>query len=625
MVLSEKEEYYPEETEAEINMAHNDIGAPENFANKTSLHKCGSFDRGVVLCKYDRELSDGQSPYIKNMIFDRNMLRTRFGQVSIGTDIDALGGLHSKNEEIFFGSFVFHIGSGLYAFDGAGLRVLSENLPDCDSFIFEMNSMLYIFCSAARVFTVTKDFEVNEIVLEETKLMVDAKYNLSEFSELELPDNMLVYRVSVDYLEREAGIKYYILPCECDENYPVIFTRISDNANMDIGYTVDGTRIDLDSTLSSAYNVSFVPKKGTPYRNFDKIFGCRRTCTYGGNSSGGTRVFFSGNDEYPGYYFYSELLSPMHIKKLSYDILGNGSQCVTCLAKQKDELVVFCENSVYKIRYTFDNDSGASFITSEISTGIGCDIPGSVKLVDNRLVFAKTGSGIYTIVSSEYTDELSIRRISGNINGNEGEGFLYENARELKGSVASDFAGRYMLVSPSGNAYVWDYGNSPYVVYDNPSSSEKKLSWYLFDGIAENSLFEINGALYGTSENGGHIIFIRFADNEGDFGMDITCIYRSREIDNGDEFFKKVATDLYLNAVGINGTNLAVYVLADDIPILYESYTFNERDEDGEKLRRLIYKIPGYSAYKVSVMLICMGGRTGLYDAAIRFRRTEAY
>ncbi len=606
-------------------MAHNDIGAPESFANKNSLHKCGRFDKGVVLCKYDRELSEGQSPYIKNMIYDKNMLRTRFGQIKVPVGTEPSGKFHSKNEEIFFGNFVFHIGSGLYAFDGTELRVLSDSLPDCDSFIFEMNSELYVFCSQVRIFIVTKNFEVTEKVIEDTKLMVDAKYNLDTFTKLEIPDNMLMYRMSVDYIEKDSGIEYYILPTECDADYPVIFTRLYDKEKIDVEYTVRGNRIELAKELYVAYNISFVPAKGSEYRHFDKIFGCRRTCTYGGNSSGGTRVFFSGNDEYPGYYFYSELLSPMHIRKLSYDILGNGSQRVTRLAKQRDELIAFCENSVYRIMYTFDEDIGANFVVSEISTGIGCDIPDSVMLVDNRLVFAKSGSGIYIIVSSEYTDELSIRRISGNINGNEGEGFLFEDAKNLEKSTASDFGGKYMLVSPAGNAYVWDYGNSPYVVYDNPVSSEKRLSWYLFDGLCENTLFEMKGLLYGTTERYGQVEFVRFAENEGDFGNDIVCMYRSREVDNGEEFFKKVATDLYLDAVGINGTNLLIYVFADDVPILYEGYTFNERDEDGEKLRHLVYKLPGYAAYKLSLMFVCMGGRTGLYDAAIKFRRNGTY
>ena len=264
---------------------------------------------------------------------------------------------------------------------------------------------------------------------------------------------MIMYRVCVDYLMKDAGTDYYILPTECDTEFPLIFTQISTGKVLDVSYTVNGTRVDLKNELSTAVNISYIPAKETEYRNFEKIFGCKRTCTYGGRSSGGTREFFTGNDDYPGHYFYSELLSPLHVKRLSYDILGNGREKVTDLAKQKGDLIAFCENSVYRMVYTFSEAEGADFLVNEISTGVGCDVPGSVQLIDNRLVFANSDTGIYIIVSSEYTDELSIRRISANINGNGTDGFLYEN-RLCDGCVSSDYSGKYMLVCPSGNAYI---------------------------------------------------------------------------------------------------------------------------------------------------------------------------
>ena len=91
-------------------MAHNDIGAPENFRGKSLFMNCGKFDKGVVLCEHDRELTDGQSPYMLNMVFERNMLRTRFGQERIGGDVVPAGVLHSSFTELFYGRFVYHVG-----------------------------------------------------------------------------------------------------------------------------------------------------------------------------------------------------------------------------------------------------------------------------------------------------------------------------------------------------------------------------------------------------------------------------------------------------------------------------------------------------------------------------------
>ena len=68
-----------------------------------------------------------------------------------------------------------------------------------------------------------------------------------------------------------------------------------------------------------------------------------------------------------------------------------------------------------------------------------------------------------------------------------------------------------------------------------------------------------------------------------------------------------------------------MFVFVDDVPVMYENYVFNERDEEGEKLRHLIYSIPGYSGYRVTLMLMCGGGKVGLYDAAIRFNCGKSY
>lgn len=608
-------------------MSHINIRRPDTYAGKYSILNCGSFDKGVAFCKHSRELSDGQSPYMKNLIYTRNMLRTRAGQCKCNVPEDPLGKVHSASSEQFFGKYVFHIGNSLYSFDGQNLELLSQELPDCSSFMFEMNSTIYVFCSEVRVFMVDTHFVVSEYIIPDVKVAYDATYNFNEYTPVDIPDNMIMFRISVDYRERNSGITYFKLPCECDPNYPVIFKYVGTEEIASVDYVVNGNTVEVRRQLTLAYNISFVPKKGSKYANYDKIFGCTCTCTYGGTNSGGTRVFFTGNKDYPGYYFHSELLSPLEVKMLSYDILGNGSENVNCLAKQKSDLIAFCDRSVYRISYVFDSDTGPDFIVSEISTRIGCDVPESVCLIDNRLVFADSSSGIHIIVSSEYTDELGIRSISANINGTgTSMGFKNETKENLKKCISIDFDRKYILVCPSGNAYIWDYGNSPYVPGDNPLASEKRLCWYFFDNIYENTLFELSGRLYGTVDNGEAIEFVYFSEDEKtDFGTDIPVVYNSCEFDMGNSFAKKVPTELYLTASGNNNANIAVCVACDGVSISCDEYTFEETSSVSEKLRRLLFKIPGYETYRVSFSLVGKSGSIGLYDAAVKFRSKGIY
>lgn len=588
---------------------------------------CGAFDRGVSFCRHTRELYDGQSPFMKNMIYESNMLRTRAGQKRLETE-GITGDIHSCCRDMFFGRYVFHQGTCLYSFDGKVLQLLSDGLPDCDSFVFEMNSALHFYLSDVRIFNVDREFNVSERIIGDVRLAHNANFNYSEYTPDEVEDNMVMFRVCVDYVGRDVGNNYYILPEMCDTNYPLIFTSLSGGDEIKVAYTVLDKRVELsDRKIYTDCRISFVPAKESVYRNFDKIFGCRQVCTYGGNSSGGTRVFFAGNREYPGYYFYSELLSPFCVRRLSYDILGNGSENINRLAVQKGRLIALCDRSIYKIVYSFDRTDGPDFTVSEISTRIGCDSPGSVQLIDNRLVFANSSGGIFIIVSSEYTDELSIRRISANISGtSHTSGLLSESVEEIKNGISADFDGKYMFAVPSGNAYVWDYGRSPYVADSNPLVSERKLAWYYFDGICEKYLFELDGVLFGLQYFDGRTDIVCFSkDICDDFGKVIDGIYRSPDFDGGNGFAKKSMRELYVNAAGSDGAVISIEVICDGESVCTDEFTLCESAKTEDAAQRLLVMIPAYEAYRISFVIRCISGSCGLYDAAIKMRKHAIY
>ena len=138
-----------------INVRFRDMGSAGS-----SVYDLGRFDGGVAFCERSGELSEGQSPYMRNLVYDRNMLRTRFGKESVRLSGVPAGELHSYCENLFFGGLVFHIGSALYTFDGKDGHMIYSGMPDCESVVFEMNSTLYFFCREARIFTVDKNFTV---------------------------------------------------------------------------------------------------------------------------------------------------------------------------------------------------------------------------------------------------------------------------------------------------------------------------------------------------------------------------------------------------------------------------------------------------------------------------------
>ncbi len=602
-------------------MSHINVNLPSVTAAQRKSLRLDSFSGGVSFCNFSGQLRDGQSPYMKNLMYSKNLLRTRFGQAQTAGGAAIPGELHSKCDSIFFGYYVFHIGTVLCAFDGENVKTLSEELPDCDSFIFEMNSQLYIFCMAARIFILDKALSLVEYTLPTVKVYENAKYNLTEFTECEVPDDMLIGRVSVSYKASNSGFEYFQLPTKCDADLEVKIVADVGKILKKDEFTINGDRIDLAQKQYLEYTVTYTPAVGEKYRNYDKIFGCTTTVCYGGTQSGGTRVFFSGNKDYPGYYFYSELLSPLTIHKLSYDIIGNGSENINRFAKQKGDLIALCDRSVYRISYSFNVTDGPDFTVSEISTMIGCDMPGSVQLVDNRLVFANSQSGVYIIVSSDYTDELSIRSISANINGTgNGTGLLSESEADLKSCISADYGRKYYLFV-GGCGYVWDYGNTAYIVSSDPINSERRLAWFYLEGLYENSLFEI-GELYGTYPEDGKVKFALLSeDTETDFGKVIQCEYQTQEFDLSCAEAKKVLYEIYLNALKSSGADITVTVSGDGCEIRSEAFSVKASGSaEKEMLHRIFMKVPGYEAYRFSVKLQSRGGVLGIYDLVMRFR-----
>ena len=99
------------------------------------------------------------------------------------------------------------------------------------------------------------------------------------------------------------------------------------------------------------------------------------------------------------------------------------------------ELVIFKESSLFKVGYSFDGEN-VFYPVRECHSTIGCDMPGSVQLIDNRLVFAHSKSGVHMLVSTDNETEEAVKPLSANI----GALLLAEDGLKAACSVDS---GRY--------------------------------------------------------------------------------------------------------------------------------------------------------------------------------------
>lgn len=288
----------------------------------------------------------------------------------------------------------------------------------------------------------------------------------------------------------------------------------------------------------TASKTAFEADEVTPKKK--RITGCRAAVRFGGETAGvtgGTRVFVMANPAFPLCYWRSDL--GLHISAgmgyfpdTSEEVLDQNSDAITAAAKMGSELIIFKENSIFAVGYSFDGQD-VYYPVRECHSAIGCDMPGSVQLIDNRLVFAHSKGGVYMLASSNNDLENIVKPISANINS------LLLAEKDLKGASSCDYD-RYYWLCANGRVYLWDYDTTPYYNYADYDKAQKRLAWYRFDNIRATDFFEDGGLCYG-GENG----IVKFAKSRNDFGEAINAWFKSKAFDLGSPEDEKTFVNLY--------------------------------------------------------------------------------
>jgi hypothetical protein len=209
------------------------------------------------------------------------------------------------------------------------------------------------------------------------------------------------------------------------------------------------------------------------------IMDCPYAIVYGGDTNisiilGGSTAqpnafFWNGNDDLS----MNESYWPMSF----YQLAGDTEDTVTGFGRQYNTLLVFKERSVGKALYgveTVDGRDNISYTYASINARIGCDLPWTIQLIENNVVFCNTQGGVHVVRDSTSALENNIECISRNVNGTEQRPGLLQDVR-VSGAAATcsfDDSNRYWVCA-NGRVYVWDY----------LLSSWKEPSWFLFTGV----------------------------------------------------------------------------------------------------------------------------------------------
>lgn len=271
--------------------------------------------------------------------------------------------------------------------------------------------------------------------------------------------------------------------------------------------------------------------------NINGFYACKYAIAYGNTKE---RVFFGGNSK--GQIFWTDVSLPNYIPVSNTKIMGDSESDVQGFGIQYDTLVIFKPRIIYSANLV-TGTTLAEFSFSIVNDSIGCDMPYTIQLINNRLVWCNTYGGVYTMTSTLIKDERNIKPLSDNVNGTQfRQGLFNESLSDLQKSTSCDWTkyNQYWLCVGT-KVYMWDYGLRPYQDSGDLSADQKRLSWWIFDNINANCFFIDGDDMYYGDRTVGNLSHM--IDQFNDFGSSINAIYRVPLRDFGiSDWYKTISS-----------------------------------------------------------------------------------
>ncbi|MBR5528332.1 MAG: hypothetical protein IKV97_04950 [Clostridia bacterium] len=492
------------------------------------------------LCKKETDLADNQVCELDNMFFSDGKLMCRGGLKGIAGNFS--GAFHSRLPAEYFENAVFHCGDALFRFDGENVTKLMEGVPDCSSVMVRINSKVYVYTEQEKIYEIDRDFNVTE-KQPYIPHVTNFAFNESETFDFIEDVNMMTRYIKCTYTKLIEIDGKYELPFDVDKTREIRLFVDGERVESGINIIKQNRAIVVEKNGYSGYlnnkvvSLEYAVKnseKDPVEDNAKKIFGSRIAFCYGGTSNDGTRVFLTGNDEFPGWYFRSELADPLYFSDMGAEHLGDGSERITGAEKRYEKLFFFTESRVFSMTYSFSENYGAIFDIKEVNTPVGCTMRGTVQAVDNTIVFADKASGVHILQSTDIFDELNVKHISANISDSGEHSFA-----RGENFCSCDYDRKYFIFDGK-ELFMWDYGRTPYYTTGDHKKAEERLSWHRFTGFSDCvCIFSLSGQLYFITDNGGCSLF-KYDLSEGSDTVytedtqeenDVVCGFKTKSYD----------------------------------------------------------------------------------------------
>lgn len=352
-----------------------------------------------------------------------------------------------------------------------------------------------------------------------------------------------VYNLPVDEIDRSNDsyqIKVWVKDLATGE-YQLYFQTANPSDNQ---YSYNGGQIVFDSKTNiggeEAYKLDanvrnrFIKVQYAKSNQVarDIFYSCSLATTYGSTGIEANCVVMAGGESQPNAFFWSgndeNGTNPAYFPIEHYNLVGESDDPITAFGRQQNKLVIFQKRRVSSATYNFttvDTRMTVSLNTMTINDKVGCDIPNSVQLIENNLVWANSRLGVMYLKDSTYAYETLVERISENVNEDSkvsDQKGLLSCLRNAKTVSSFDDGQRYWLCV-GGNVFIWDYSLQGY------TANTSKLCWFYADGIDAVAFAQDDVEVYGLLPKlKVDSWLMRFSDQLTDFGKPFKKVIRTQ-------------------------------------------------------------------------------------------------
>lgn len=482
-------------------------------------------DGGLNNWELDYRLDANESPEMKNLIWKDGALCCRDGQARLTADTPGTG--WSAYERLFWDHGFFHIGDALYCLaltdpgaDDETLvykQVLSGVPENRGSWFVYDGSLFYKNRGGYFQIDYQEDgtFTAGSVKAYSPITYINMEPTTHAGDEYQ-PANRLCPTQTVWYSVVE-GVKEYHLPVTVLDSVDKVVVDGTELAE-GTGYTVDLAKGLVTFAVEPAYHNPFVANtvqitftKANPDA-YNSVMDCPYAVAFGGDQN--LCVVVGGCAAQPNAYFWCGnhvVMDPGYFPMEQYNLAGATEESITGFGLQQDLLVIFKERSVGRATLnTTEMPSGRVLLAMDytnINSRIGCNLPWTIQLVENNLVFCNTEQGVHVVLDSSSAYENNIAPLSRKVNNT-----LLQSVRRATQVCSFDDGERYWVVM-DGEVYAWDYALS---TYKNPS-------WFYFTNIKGIAFLTEADAKYHLSAD-GHLSVMRRGFT--DYGEAIHKVYR---------------------------------------------------------------------------------------------------